>query len=226
MDFVRNGYDISRTYNRFTNLDVLCWKLIFHLVKSQTKQADIIWKILAYPTQDCLFKPSLTEGERWNLVFTENGEETDSRVFLSPFTDDGFTVQCSMVRFYISRLEPKNELTSTVDVCIETISHSKISLISSNASIDNPNTNPSELNSEGEQVVYYKNRGETLLRNILAEFNGLFIDGGIGTLSFNIQKSNESRSIQSLWNSRSFCGYKTIFSSLITGISETPKIGF
>ena len=122
----KGSYDECTNYNRLTNLDSLEWKIISHLLYSQTKNAQNIWKILKYPTMDCLLQDNVSLEDRYALIDTEDGKETNKRMFLSPYVDDAWTEQCAHVHIYIDGIFPQNHEVATVNVAIETISHSKI----------------------------------------------------------------------------------------------------
>lgn len=224
------GYAEQSEFNRFENLDGLEWKLINHLVYSESKYSQLLWKILAYPTMDCLFKPNLTTAERLALIDVDDGGETTKRVFMSPFLDDAWTQQCAHLHIYIDGIYPVNHGIATVNMGIETISHSKIIKISGDATaheIDssNPLPNPNDSSSEGEQIVLYKNRESVMLKCILAEFNGLYVDG-VGYLQFNQRTNYYNQSQYSLFNGRSYIGHLTKMAVLISGVSDSGNVGF
>ena len=66
----KGSYDECTNYNRLTNLDSLEWKIISHLLYSQTKNAQNIWKILKYPTMDCLLQDNVSLEDRYALIDT------------------------------------------------------------------------------------------------------------------------------------------------------------
>lgn len=53
-------YSAYNDFNRFANLDSITWKLVYVLLHSDSKYADLLWKVLYYNSVDCLLKPSLT----------------------------------------------------------------------------------------------------------------------------------------------------------------------
>lgn len=124
---------------------------------------------------------------------TNNGEPTTKRVFLQPFVDDAWSKQCSSIYVYVSGIYPNNLQLSTVDVTIECIVHSKISVLAGDGEQDlNPDANPNDSTDQGNIVVTSKNRATVLLKSLLAEFNGLYIDG-IGFLEFNSEKTKDCK---------------------------------
>ena len=220
------NYDTARDYNRLENLDSLEYKLISHLIYSKSSHADKIWKILKYDEVDALSKESVSIQDRVALVSADSGVEAGKRVFLAPFTDDAFTEQCSHIHFYIEGLYPTDHLTAKVVVGIETIVHSKISVIAAESDED-PTANPNDYTDKDkeERIVLYKNRATVLLKHVLAEFNGLIIDG-IGNLQFNRQTSSYSSSTYGLWNNRAYYGHLTKMAVQMAGVSDNSSQGY
>ena len=67
-------------------------------------------------------------------------------------------------------------------IAVECIVHNKIGNIYGDASEYNPQTNPSELHN-GEFVVPYKARASVMLKCVLGDLNGRFVNG-VGTMMF------------------------------------------
>ena len=92
-------------------------------------------------------------------------------------------------------------------------------------------TNPNDYyESDTAPVVQYKSRESVLLKCVLAELNGLFIDG-VGYVQFNTHKLIEGRNIgsqaaMSVYDGRSFYGHRILFNIPMSGMSETPDFGF
>ena len=214
-------------YNRFQDLDGIEAKLVDHLVNSQTKYANIIRKLLKYSSLDALSKPNLTTAERWSLVCNDNGEPTSKRVFFSPFVDDAWQEQCSSIYIYVEQVLPIDHLRSTVCVTIETVTHSKVAAVSGDGDPDQNYTtisksdgkteivslaNPNDATKEGNIVVAFKNRATVLLKCLLAEFNGLYIDG-VGYLQFNMRMPIKCKATMPIYNRRSFYGHSIMFAA-------------
>ena len=220
-----NGFVTGSAFNRYTNLDNIEWKIIDYLVKSKSKYANYLWKILKYDTEDCLTKADLTEKEKWALVYKNNGESTQYRVFMTPFTDDAWEQQSSHLHIYVYGINPMSHITGKVHVCFECIIHNKISNIYGDASEYNPNTNPVELDDNGNPVIEYKSRATEMLKDIIAALNGEMINT-IGVLQFNEDLSPYDTAKAALWNRKNFFGYRIIMTSLISGVSEDSECGY
>lgn len=220
-----NGFVTGSAFNRYTNLDNIEWKIIDYLVKSKSKYANYLWKILKYDTEDCLTKADLTEKEKWALVYKNNGESTQYRVFMTPFTDDAWEQQSSHLHIYVYGINPMSHITGKVHVCFECIIHNKISNIYGDASEYNPNTNPVELDDNGNPVIEYKSRATEMLKDIIAALNGEMVNA-VGALQFNEELSPYDTAKAALWNGKNFFGYRIIMTSLISGVSEDSECGY
>lgn len=226
MDKYQAKYSNYNDFNRFQNLDGIEAKIIMHLINSESKHAQNFWKILKYNDLYALSQPNLTQAERMQLVYNDNGEPTSKRLFLAPFVDDAWQEQCSSVYIYVDRVIYDNHLNSTVGVAVETVVHSKISaVVGDGDQILNPMANPNDSDKEGNIVVAFKNRATVLLKCLLAELNGLYLDG-VGYLQANSELDSKSATNLSLWNSRSFFGHRTEFYMKLSGVSNNSMCGF
>ena len=237
-------YVTGSAFNRFVNLDNIEWNIINHFVYSDTKYANNLWKILYYDTEDCLLLPEVQTEERLNLIYTNNGDASVKRVFMTPYIDDAWDVQSSHFHVYVQSISPIDHIKSVVNIGLETIVHNKISNIMGEASdpeteqafreereaagdkiLLSPHaTNPVEIN-RGGITVPYKNRATVMLKSVLAELNGVFVNG-VGVLQFNTQLSVSDISRQYLWNNRNFYGHSTVMSTLLSGVSESGECGY
>ena len=187
-------------------------------------------------------KNELIDGTPENLE--AQSQATDghyiARLFFSPFKDDAETDQCSSVYIYVDNIYPIDQMRSTVSITVETATHVKISVVSTDADmISHPNTtNPNDYyyttkdltDPDATPAVLLKSRATVLLKCILAELNGLYLDG-VGYLQFNTNKSIEGDSVKSkaemsLFNRRSFFGHRIRFNVGISGISESDEQGY
>lgn len=218
------GFYTENAYNRLVNLDNIEWHVIDYLAHSDSKYADYLWKILKYDTPDALSKPSLTYEEKMALVYTNNGDSTPYRVFMSPFLDDAWELQCSHLHVYIHSIEPQTHLTSKVNVAIECITHNKVTNVIGDASKFNSQTNPVEL-ANGTINTPYKSRVTVMTKSIIGDLNGRFVNG-VGSLQFNSKISAEDKSKFSLWNGRKFFGQNIVMTTLMSGESIDSDCGY
>ena len=223
----KGTYSEFNSVNRLQNLDGIEWKIVDHLIRSHDKHAENIWKILAYDSDIyALSKASVGETERRKLVCTNNGEPTNKRLFIQPFVDDAWSEQCSSVYVYVDEIRPTDQTRANVIVTVEAIVHAKTSVIAGDGDeLTNPQANPNDSDEQGNVVVTMKNRATVLLKSIVAELNGLFLDG-IGYLIIDPTLDSKTGAVLSLWNNRSYYGYSIKFAVKMAGISDNADWGF
>lgn len=223
MQMYNNGAT-QNDFNRFPNLDGVEYKMVRELLYSKSKYAENIWKILQYPTPDALTKDDLTLGQKAALICDENNTlETGKRVFITPYINDAWTEQTAHLHIYVDALHAPNYVLSNVHVCIETIVHAKVGTILSD--VNEERNNPNDCDAEGNPIVLRKNRATVLLKNVIALYNGMTLDG-VGQLQFNQSIDPYCVSTQYMWNSRSYFGHVTRMVIKMAGVSATPDRGF
>ena len=203
------------SFNRFVNIDSIEERIINHFITSQTDNANRICKLLKYSDSKALLKPSLTLKEKAELVDMDSSNQEEKRFFRSPFIEDAMTVQCSLIRIYIDSVVPKNHLNSIVNVGFDIVTHNKIVNVYNDAcdDIENP-----EQFRPIEQEVMMKSRNSVILKNLLAELNGLEI-AGVGKFQFNQQLSPFSQAKLGIFNNKNYMGYKVIVPVMMSGVS-------
>lgn len=234
------GYSPYNDLNRFENLDGIETKIVEHMINSNTKHAELFWKLLKYNDLSALSQNSVSKDERRKLVNNDNGEPTNKRVFFAPYIDDAQEVQCSSVYIYVEKIIPVDQTRAIIGVTIDTITHTKISAISGDGdpdASDNPEqVNPNETDEQGSIVVPFKSRETVLVKCILAELNGIYLDG-IGYLQFNTIKnplvtngtvgaSAGNSCVEMPYFHKSVYGHRIRFQVEFSGISDNPNIGY
>lgn len=205
----------NMSFNRFVNIDSIEERIINHFVTSETDEANRICKLLKYPDSRALLKPNLTRSEKSQLVDMDSSKQEDKRFFRSPFIEDAMTVQCSLIRVYIDSIVPKNHLNSIVNVGFDIVTHNKIINVYNDACDDLEN--PEQFRPI-EQEVMMKSRNSVILKNLLAEINGLEI-AGVGKFQFNQQLSVFSQAKLGIFNNKNYMGYKVIVPVMMSGVS-------
>ena len=113
---------------------------------------------------------------------------------------------------------------------MELVTHAKVATINGDGDpLLNPEANPNDSNEEGEVIVPIKNRETVLLKSVLAELNGLYLDG-IGYLQMNKFDADHNEVTgevsMPLFSSRSFYGHSIKFLMEISGVSGSGDIGW
>lgn len=225
----------DNTYNRYTNLDGLEWRVIEALMTSAEgadpvtklsfKNGENLWKMLKYPTQDCLFKPNLTLEEKKEMIYTGSGESTSKRVFITPYIDDAWNEQACRLNVYVSGIKPKNHIISQVQITVEILVHNKLNNILGEGSVEDPTSNPSEYTPQGDVLIPLKSRATTMLKGVLAMLNGRFV-AGVGKLQHNMAMDTASVTTFNVWNNRAYIGFAIPFFTLMSGVSISSGFGY
>lgn len=207
--------DSNVQFNRFYNLDSIEERLINFLIKSDSDDANRIWKLLKYNSMDALLKENLTRKERSKLIDEGNGDQSTYRVFKQSFIEDAFVEEASLLKFYIDSTIPVNHLVSTVNIGIDIMTHNKMQLVY-NDSTDELENEP--LYREIEKNIITKNRNSVLLKCLLSEFNGKYVEG-VGQLQFNQQLCYYSQARNGIFNNKNYNGFKLLIACQMSGVN-------
>ena len=224
-----NFYNSDSEFNRYTNLEGIEWRIINALVKSDSKYAKKLWRMLKYNTADCISDletcPELTNKEKYALIYRDNAEGSDKKVFMAPFLDDAWTEQSARLDVYVSDIDPTNHVIGNVGVTCEIVVHNKINNIYGDAEEGNENTIPTELDDDGNMIIPSKSRATTMLKCLVAALNGLTVEG-VGVLQLNSTINMRSNARSYVWNNRSYFGFAVTFYTVMGQSSENPSFGW
>lgn len=204
----------DQKYNRFCNLDSITERIINYLIKSDSDDANRIWKLLQYADKDALLKENLTQEEKAKLVDDDGAYQSEKKVFRYPYLEDSFTVRTSLLRIYIDNVVPKNHLTAVVNVGFDIISHNKISNVYNDSA--DPIEDPEKYKPVDSEIMI-KSRNDVLLKSILAELNGKHVEG-VGTFAFDNSLSPFSQAKFGLFNNKNYCGFKLVIPCMVSGV--------
>jgi hypothetical protein len=125
-------------------------------------------------------------------------------------------------------------MEAVVDVIVDIVTHNSIAVINGDYDISDPQANPNDSNevsdAEGSIVVAFKNRETVLLKSVLAELNGLYLDGN-GYLQLNAKRNMNVNSaptgsqVEYLTNQK-FYNHRVHFYMSISGVSGSGLDGF
>ena len=221
------GYNDYVAYNRYPNLDGIEYKIAKHLINSKTTHADLFWKILKYDTDNALTLDAVSKADRKSLFNTgSSGDYTGKRLFITPRSEDAQGDQCSSVYIYLDEITPVNAMESVVTIAIDTCVYTMIGVVSWDYDdLLNPNSNPNEDAREDTILVPYKNRESVLLKSILAELNGLYLDG-VGELSFSSFSGVNAKVDRPNQQKDKYFGHHIILTMRISGLSTNPDYGY
>lgn len=137
--------------------------IIKHLIMSE--DAEIIWKILKYNTNNPYKEVNLSKTEKTALIYDGSEIATDFRVFIDQGTEDAVTDIMTILRIYPLVILPENPTTGIASINFEVFSHSK-----TNTMINN------------------QTKIDTIVQCLIKSLNGEDIDG-LGRLFFNAGRS-------------------------------------
>jgi hypothetical protein len=167
---------LDNGFNQFSLLPNLPLNVIKYLVDNN----ENIWKIIKYPSADCLDKSNLTQAEKFNLIYNAQPISSDYRVFMDSASSDDLTdEQVSLLRVFPTNISPENQVLSIVHIGFEAICHSKINMLNT-----------------------YQPRSLVLATEVISTLNGQNVNG-IGVLQFN--KGDMFK--YNLYNNKNYKGY-------------------
>jgi len=176
---------IDNGYNKFGQIPMMSYNILSYLIQNN----EDIWKILKYPSSDCLSQPNLTQSEKGALIYSGEADSTPYRAFLDNFLDDAFVEQVSLLRIFPEIIIPTSRVLSSVTFHIQAFSHVKLQILDG-----------------------YMNRNVYLMQQILQTLNGMDISG-VGNLSFDRMGNPYDRANLNISNSKSFSGYSIFMST-------------
>ena len=212
----------DNAYNRFPNLDSIEDRVIYYLISEKGKTSDQlkkvhnIWQILSHDSINALNEPLLTQSDISKLVDEDNtgNDRINKRIFKTPFLDDAWTVQCSMLKIYIDSVIPVNNKLSIVNVGIDIITHNKLTNV---YVADDDDSTVIDIVDGTPITVQSKSRVDVLLQSILYLLNGADI-AGVGKMQFNYELSRYNQARYSIWNNRNYGGFKMCIGCQIGGL--------
>lgn len=212
----------DNAYNRFPNLDSIEDRVIYYLISEkgktpdQLKKVHNIWQILSHDSINALNEPLLTQSDISKLVDEDNtgNDRINKRIFKTPFLDDAWTVQCSMLKIYIDSVIPVNNKLSIVNVGIDIITHNKLTNV---YVADDDDSTVIDIVDGTPITVQSKSRVDVLLQSILYLLNGADI-AGVGKMQFNYELSRYNQARYSIWNNRNYGGFKMCIGCQIGGL--------
>lgn len=80
---IANGNYLS-SFNNFEPVPTLTYRIFSYLLSATSNEAENFWKVLYYPTADCLSKDNLTFAQKKKLIWKGEANENDFKLFLKP----------------------------------------------------------------------------------------------------------------------------------------------
>ena len=209
------------SYNRFRNLESIEDRIIYYLLSPTNKSPEelrwvhTIWKLLMYNDIDALNKPLPKYSDVVKLIQNDNISQADKRIFRSPYLEEGWQEQCSMLKIYVDTIIPKNHIWSIVNIGVDVLCHDKIINVKAEEGYQGSIVDV----VDGIPIkIETMSRVTLLSKAVLYLLNGAEVQG-LGQLQFNAERSRYNLAQYGLWNKRNFEGMKIVISGMISGAS-------
>lgn len=195
MGGLQNGNN-NVTFNNFTQVPYIPYKIIQAMYNSTSEEAEIFWKCLKYTTVNALNNPNLTRKEKIALIWTgKDSIEDNYQVFLKPLIGSQLTNAESQTQLRLFRYgdspTDRNEATLLYEFDI--------------------------IVNEKASMVYYNNvlcaRDDVLQTMLLSVLNGRDIGIGQNYLRYDRELSRTCQTLTNISNSKSFFGKTMIMST-------------
>lgn len=178
---------MKENFNNYSEMPEIPYKILLTL----TEKNDNIFKLLKYDGFDALKKDNLTIPKKMQLLYRDNGIESDKRIFLKPLVGDEITQDCTQLRIFKYGMIPTTKDYSILLYEFDIICGSKISLV------NNENDIPCS-------------RIDIIESELLNTLNGLDAFG-VGYFQFNRELSSACSERLSISNSKNFFGSALVF---------------
>lgn len=182
-------------YNKFSELPYIPYRIAAKLMENED-----IFKILKYPTYDCLSKPNLSFKQKQSMIWKNQDNQEDYNIFLSPRIENMIIDARTILKIYRYEDTPVDNLKDTISYEFDLICGDKIAMIDYNG------------------VPCH--RIDVLEMLILKTLNGSEIAGLIGPLQYNRQMSRDCKSIMGLNISNKFIGTSLMLVSQMSCLED------
>lgn len=174
-------------FNQFSSAPYIPYNVIKALMSNED-----IWKILKYPSYDCLSKPNLTLEEKNAMIWKKDVSMEKYRVFLTDLDSNVMPEGVTFLKLYLLDEMPTNHILSVDSYEFDVLYGSKIALIDYNGI-------PCQ-------------RGTVMQMLIMQSLNGQDVEG-VGRFQYNSQLSRMCRGRANLGTSKNFTGWSFIMAT-------------
>jgi hypothetical protein len=153
---------MANNYASYDFLPQISYNIIDNLMDNP--DAEIIWKLLKYSTNDDWEAANLTKAQKRALMYKGGEDASGFSIFFDSGMDDAMYSEKIYLRIYPYFCVPKTPYTGTIDVALEILCHYSINTLSN-----------------------YTTRVDTVIAALIKCLNGTDI-GGLGVMFFNVEK--------------------------------------
>lgn len=184
-------------FNTFAQIPSIPYNIIMALAANN----ENIFKILKYNTYDCLSQPVLSFKEKMGLIYKNQDQQQDYRIFLNPLVENMQYDATTILKCYRYDIWPKNHLLAVAVYEFDILFGDKIAIIDYNG--------------------IPCNRADVMETEILKTLNGSIAINGIGQFQFNADLSQYCRSRMVLNNTRNYNGSSLFMAVQVGSIDES-----
>lgn len=185
---------MDNLFNNSASIPFIPYKIVEKLMLNEN-----FFKILKYPTYDCLSKPNLTIEEKANMIWKNQDNSQDYFIFFNGVVDNMILDAKTLLKLYKFESSPDTHIVSTLTYQFDFLYGTKICLIDYNG--------------------IPCNRGDVLEAELLKTLNGQDISG-VGKLQHNKRLSRFCRSFVNFGNSSTFSGNSVIMATLSSDLGD------
>ena len=185
---------VNNTFNRFRNMPYIPYNIMVYLANEP--KANNLFKILKYPTIDCLSEPDLSLSEKMQMIWLDSPEQQDYFIFFTPKVENMEASAKTYIKLYNVEIVPTDVYKAIVCYEFDLQMKGKIDVI----------------NVPTENGDIPCNRVEVMEQIILECLNGVDVHS-VGGLQFSNQLSRLCRGRNDLSNNKD-----TVGSSLIMAV--------
>lgn len=180
-----NGENLM-IYNDFENVPYIPYRILEELLTDESDIVNKFWKLLKYPTADCLQKPNLTIEEKDALIWRGESLEQNYTIFIKPLVSSSMDTAESQIQMRLFRYNtvPNTRFDATILFEIDFLTNEKVCPIYDNGMLCE--------------------RADCLENTFLQIFNGRDIK--VGILEYNRELSRSCQSLMSINNSKTTYG--------------------
>lgn len=182
-------------FNKYSQMPFIPYRITEYLANNN----ENIWKILKYDDYNCLDKPNLSFEEKMKLIWTNESDQENYRVFFSYLIENSMIESTTILKIFRPSTVPTSNIAGKSAYQFDILYGGKIS------------------------VIEYRGipcpRGDVIEHELLKTLNGKYV-GGAGQLQFNTQVIGLSRSGLNLGNSKTFEGNSLVMGIVMDDIGE------
>lgn len=191
---------VNTTFNRFRNMPYIPYNIMIYLANEP--KAENLFKILKYPTMDCLSQLNLTLEEKMSMIWLDSPQQQDFYIFFTPKVENMEASAKTYIKLYNVEIVPTDVHKAIVCYEFDLQMKGKIDVI----------------NVPTEYGDIPCNRVEVMQQIILECLNGADVKS-VGGLQFSNQLSRLCRGRNDLSNNKDTVGSSLIMAVMVVDIS-------